>query len=84
MATRKKKTEKLTIHSLSLTGETADILTRVTQDATDCTGRTVSGSAVIRALLRYAAAQGYQWERAALFPLIETELISGFVWGKRR
>jgi hypothetical protein len=82
MATRKKKREKIAIHSLSLTDDTADILARVVQDAKDYTGRTVSGSSVVRALLRYTAAQGYQWEKSDLFPLIETELTTGLIWGK--
>jgi hypothetical protein len=82
MATRKPKREKIAIHSLSLTEDTADILARVVQDARDYTGRTVSGSSVIRALLRYTRLQGYQWELSELFPLIETELTTGLVWGK--
>lgn len=82
MAVRKKKREKIAIHSLSLTEDTAAILSRVVQDAKDYTGRTVSGSSVVRALLRYTALQGYEWEKAELFPLIETELTTGLVWGK--
>ena len=82
MATRKIQREKIAIHSLSLTDDTAEILSRVVQDARDYTGRTVSGSSVVRALLRYTALQGYQWELSELFPLIEKELISGLVWGK--
>ena len=82
MAPRKRKREKIAIHSLSLTDDTAEILARVVQDARDCMGRTVSASSVVRALLRYTALQGYQWETTDLFPLIEKELTTGLVWGK--
>ena len=72
------------IRSLTLTLETEKILHSLSQDATDYIGRKASGSAILRALLRYADQQGTNWTRETLFPLIEHELESGMVWGKKK
>jgi hypothetical protein len=60
-----------------------EALQQLSRDATDFLGRTVSGSAVLRALVRQAAQQGPP-ERDAFFLLIEQELKSGVTWGKKR
>ncbi len=83
-AKTKLKKEPFVIRSLTLAADTNETLERVSQEATDYTGRKVSGSAVVRALLRYAEAQGYEWGIAHLCPLIETEFSSGRVWGKQK
>ena len=72
------------IRSLTLTPATDEVLQRVSQDASDFVGRTVSSSAVVRALLRHAEQQGAQWIAARIFPLVEAELSSGVTWGKRK
>lgn len=84
MATRKTYPQKeaLFIRSHSLTFSTEAVLKRIRQDATDVIGRTVSTSAVERALLRYAEQQGMTWVRERLYPLIEQEMESGIHWGK--
>jgi hypothetical protein len=79
-----KRREPLRIHSLVLTSETEEMLRRLRQDTTDYTARKVSGSAVLRALLRFANAQGYDWTLASLCPLIEAEILSGIQWGKKK
>jgi hypothetical protein len=84
VANRKPEQKKHTISSLSLSPATNDILDRLTQDATDYIGRTISGSAIVRALLTYADQQGYQWTLSTLAPLIETEIQSGTMWGKKK
>ena len=80
----KKETSMFLIRSLTHTYKTEDITRRLAQDATDYIGRTVSNSALIRALIRYADTQGTDWTRYTLFPFIERELESGMVWGKKK
>lgn len=86
MATRKilPQKEALFIRSHSLTFSTEAVLKRIRQDATDVIGRTVSTSAVERALLCYAEQQGMAWVRECLYPLIEQEMESGIRWGKTK
>jgi hypothetical protein len=83
-AKTKPKKEPFVIRSLTLSQDTGEVLERVSQDASDYTGRKVSGSAVVRALLRYAERQGYEWGITNLCPLIEAEFSSGVVWGKKK
>jgi hypothetical protein len=61
-----------------------ETLDRFSKDISDYTGRTVSGSAVLRALVRYAGQQRYDWVLAHLPPLIEQEMTSGRTWGKKK
>lgn len=86
MARAKTKPKKppLAVRSLTLAADTDETLERVRHDASDFIGRAVSGSAVVRALLRYAEAQGYEWGIENLCPLIEQELKSGVQWGKKK
>jgi hypothetical protein len=44
----------------------------------------VSGSAIMRGLLRHADQQGMGWIREQLTPLIEGEIQRGTVWGKKK
>lgn len=73
-----------TIRSLSITPEDNQILERVAQDASDYLGWTVSGSAVVRALLRLADQRKEGWFQEMLFPFIEQEIEGGRVWGKKK
>jgi hypothetical protein len=86
MATRKKQAPKEPIHvsSLSLTPTVETILKRLSQDAGDYIGRSISSSSVVRALLLYADQQPVAWTRDILFPLIEEEMEKGTLWGKRK
>jgi hypothetical protein len=72
------------VPSLTLTRADEDILEHISNDATDFTGRKISGSAMIRALLRHVDQQGYQWLLSQLRPFIDAEISSGVVWGKRK
>ena len=74
----------LLIRSLTLSPDTQETLGRLSSDASDYIGRTVSHSAILRALLRYAGTQPYQWLLTDLSPLIEAELASGTLWGKKK
>jgi hypothetical protein len=77
----KKAKREFTIHSLSLTRETEDILRRLSGDASDYMGRTVSNSAIVRALLCQVAQQGPPGTDA-LCVQVAKELRSGVMWGK--
>ena len=71
------------IHSVTLADEEARVLQRLSQDASDFLGRTISSSAVIRALIRQIGEQGPA-EADALFIEIERELKAGKLWGRKR
>jgi hypothetical protein len=84
--TKKPMTEErppLSIHSVTLSSGESAILQRLSRDATDFIGRSISGSAVIRALLRQIDKQG-PGEADALFIEVERELKTGVLWGKRK
>ena len=72
------------VHSLTLTRVDEEILEQLSRDISDYTGRKISGSAILRALLRYTNQQGYQWLLSQVSPFIEAEISSGIVWGKKR
>jgi hypothetical protein len=71
------------LHSVTLADEEALLLKRLSQDASDFLGRTISSSAVIRALLRQIRKQGPP-AADALFFEIERELQGGKLWGRKR
>ena len=81
---KKAAAPKLLIRSLALTPETEATLQRLRQEASDSLGWTVSGSAIVRALLQHAQQQGAHWARATLFLFIERERASGMVWGEQK
>jgi hypothetical protein len=72
------------VRSLVMTPEMQTLLHTLGQEASDALGWTVSMSAIARALLRYVEQQPASWARKQLFPLIEREIASGRVWGKRK
>ena len=86
MATRKlpSKKEAFRISSFALTSSTGTILKRLSQDATDVMGRSISESAMVRALIRYIGQQPTSWAREHLYPCLETEMSAGVLWGKKR
>jgi hypothetical protein len=84
MARAKPKSKKpppqnlpLFVKAITLTRTDQDTLTRLSKDVSDYTGRTVSSSAIVRALVRYAGQQRYDWGLAYLSPLIEREMTAG-------
>jgi FixJ family two-component response regulator len=84
--TRKSVTREgpqLSVHSVTLTLDAVEALEQITQGATDFLGRSISNSAVIRALIRQVAKQG-PGAVDALFFEIERELKAGVLWGKRK
>ena len=67
-----------------LTQDNVDLLKRLAQEASDQDGRTISGSAILRALVRYADTQGPAWQREHLLPLLEEEMASVRSEGRKK
>jgi hypothetical protein len=86
MTSRKPKVTKqpLLIRTHALTHNTNRVLEQLSQEATDTLGWTVSNSALVRALVWYAARQPREWKTTALFPLVEQEIATGIVWGSKK
>jgi inactivated superfamily I helicase len=86
MASRKTKQRKepLVVRSFTLTPTLDQMLQRLSQEASDHTGWTVSTSAIVRALLRYVEQQPDTWALSYLFPLVEQELNAGVIWGSKK
>jgi hypothetical protein len=86
MASRKtkRKKEPFLVRSFTLTASLDKVLKRISQEATDHTGWTVSTSAVVRALGRYVDHQGDGWVRSELLPFVEQELHAGVIGGSRK
>jgi hypothetical protein len=86
MARRKKtlSTEPLKVCSLKVTPTAEQVLYRLSQDASDVLGWTVSRSAMLRALLAYVDQQPRSWASSALYPFVEQEIARGRVWGRKK
>jgi len=76
---RLQKPAPLRIHTVSLTPDDGAILTDLQQACADQLGRTISASAIVRALLRLAERQSPPV--ADLVTLISAEVDTGRVWG---
>ena len=84
---RAKKTapvEPLKVCTVKLTRTAERTLSRLSQDASDALGWTVSNSATIRALLSYIEQQPRSWASTELHPFIEEEIAQGRVWGTKK
>jgi hypothetical protein len=77
-------TETLKVCTVKLTPATERTLRRLSQDASDALGWTVSNSAMIRALLSYVEQRPPAWTPAALYPFVEQEIARGRVWGRKK
>jgi hypothetical protein len=71
------------IRTVSLTPVEDEALRQLAGDASDFIGRTISGAAIVRALIRQAVQQGPA-AADALFVLVEKELKDGVRWGKKK
>ena len=78
-----KEKPELSIYTFSLDPKAAESLKQLSQDATDFLGRTVSGSALIRALIRQVVQQGPP-AADALFIEVEKEMNAGVLWGSKK
>lgn len=73
----------LAVHTVSLTPDVVEVLQRLSRDASDFLGRTVSSSAIVRALVRQIDQHGPP-AADALFLLVEKEMKGGTMWGKKK
>jgi hypothetical protein len=78
------KKQPFVIHSFALAEENEETLANVRQTASDAIGRPISGSAVVRALLRYVTRQPSFWIAKQIHPLLEQEIEEGREWGSTR
>lgn len=76
------KKPEFSIHTVTLTPDVAESLHRLSRDASDFLGRTVSSSAIVRALVRQVIQQGPP-AADALFIQVEKEIKAGVKWGKQ-
>ena len=74
---------EFSIHTVSLSEDAVETLVRLSRDATDFLGRSVSMSAIVRALVRQVDQHGPP-TADALFRLVEKELQDGVRWGKQK
>ena len=70
------------VHTVSLTPDVAESLHRLSRDASDFLGRSISSSAIVRALVRQVIQQGPP-AADALFLQVEKELKDGVKWGRQ-
>ena len=77
------KKSSFSVRTFTLTEDVEETLRQLSSDATDFLGRTVSESAVIRALVRQIAQQSPP-ASSVLFLEIEKELQAGTMWGKKK
>ena len=71
------------IRTHTFTKETDTLLQQLSRDASDFLGRSISNSAVVRALIRQIVKQGPP-AADALFLEIERELKEGVMWGSKK
>jgi FixJ family two-component response regulator len=74
---------QLAVHTVTLTADVVATLQRLSREATDFLGRTVSSSAIVRALVRQIDQQGPP-AVDALFLAVEKEMQGGRLWGKKK
>jgi hypothetical protein len=73
----------LSTHTYTLSEDVLDVLRHLSQDASDFLGRTVSDSAIIRALIRQIDQQGPP-AVDELFIQVEKEFKRGVMWGRKK
>jgi hypothetical protein len=84
MAQTKKPTpQPLAVHTVTLAADVVTILRRLSEEASDFLGRSVSSSAIVRALVRQIDQQGPPASEA-LFLVVEQEMKDGRLWGRKK
>ena len=74
---------EFSVHTVTLTPDVVEALHRLSRDASDFLGRSISSSAIVRALVRQVIQQGPP-AADALFMQVEKELKEGVTWGKKK
>lgn len=77
------KVSKPAVHTVTLTPDVVAAIQQLSRDASDVLGRTVSGSAIIRALVRQCVTQGPDATKRLILE-VEQELNAGVRWGKKK
>jgi hypothetical protein len=77
------KKSAFAVQSFTLTDDVVETLRQLSSDATDFLGRSISSSAIVRALVRQVNQQGPP-AADALFILVEQEMKDGRLWGKKK
>ena len=77
------KVQKPAVHTVTLTPDVVEAIERLSSEASASLGRKISGSAILRALVRQAVKQGPP-AADALFLEVERELKDGLTWGKKK
>lgn len=75
-----KERPEFSIHTVTLTPDTMGTLKRLSRDTSDVLGRSISSSAIVRALIRQAG----QSNSEMLVSEVEKELNAGVRWGKQK
>jgi hypothetical protein len=78
-----KKKPKIRVTTIVFTETEKVVLQRVSRQASDEIGRTISMSGVLRALISWLSTQDAQFVRESLLPLVEKEL-SLLRWGRKK
>ena len=73
----------LAVHTVTLAADVVTILLRLSDEASDFLGRSVSSSAIVRALVRQVEKRG-SWATESLFLEVEQEMKDGRLWGKKK
>jgi hypothetical protein len=74
----------LQVRTITLSPDDQVTLDRLSKDVSDYTGRTISGSAIVRVLIRHTGFQPYDWVLSQLAPIVEEEMIAGVQWGRQK
>lgn len=80
---QKKKKPEIHLTGVALTPAEVKVVQRLSQEATDIIGRTISVSAVLRALVRWVQSQEPKFTREQIVPIIEEELAL-LRWGRKK
>jgi hypothetical protein len=73
-----------TIRGLAFSEETYQTLQVLAEDLGRMTGRSVSASGALRALLRWVGRQPRRWGQETLLSFTEEEASGGVVWGRQK
>ena len=83
-ATRTPRKYPLLPHTYALSTDDEHTLERLRHEASAALGWTVGNSAVVRALIRYAAQQAPGWATAALHPFIGQKIDPSTFWRSKK
>jgi hypothetical protein len=80
---KSRKKPQIHLTGIALTPAEVKVLQRMSSEATDAIGRTISVSAVQRALIQWVGKRELKFIREEIVPLVEKEM-SLLRWGRRK